>query len=279
MAIPLRSVLMEQLDELRFEPTAKRIRAVLDGQTVIDTTRALLVWEPKRVVPTYAVPVSDVDADLVDVQPGEHFEQPEGVPVMGVPLGERRVYDPSIPFAVHTTDGAPLALRVRGSAREAAAFRSSDAALDGYVIVDFDGFDAWLEEDEVNVGHPKDPFHRIDILHSSREVRIELDGEVLAESTNVYFLFEPPLPVRYYFPIADVRTDLFTASSTITHCAYKGEASYLSLADESDVAWVYEAPLRDAEEVRGRIAFFNERLDVIVDGEVIDRPVTPWSRR
>jgi uncharacterized protein (DUF427 family) len=198
---------------------------------------------------------------------------------MGVPLGERRVYDPSIPFAVHTTDGEPLALRARGSAREVAAFRASDAALDGYLIMDFDGFDAWLEEDEVNVGHPKDPFHRIDILHSSREVRIELDGEVLAESTDVHFLFEPPLPVRYYFPVVDVRMDLLTASPTTTYCAYKGEASYLSLAAEPDVAWVYEAPLREAREVQGRIAFFNERFDVIVDGVVLDRPLTPWSRR
>ena len=155
----------------------------------------------------------------------------------------------------------------------------SDRALDGYLIVDFDGFDAWFEEDEPNVGHPKDPFHRIDILHSSREVRIELDGEVLADSTSVYFLFEAPLPVRYYFPATDVRTDLLTPSTTTTYCAYKGKASHWSRVGEADIAWTYEAPLRDAEEVRGRIAFYNERLDVIVDGKAVDRPLTPWSRR
>ena len=117
------------------------------------------------------------------------------------------------------------------------------------MIVDFAGVDAWFEEDERNVGHPKDPFHRIDILHSSRPVRVELDGEVLAESTDVYFLFEPPLPVRYYLPLADVRTDLLTPSATTTYCAYKGQASHWSLAGEDDVAWSYEEPLRDAQEV------------------------------
>jgi uncharacterized protein (DUF427 family) len=105
---------------------------------------------------------------------------------------------------------------------------------------------------------------------------------VLADSTNVYFLFEPPLPVRYYFPAEDVRTELLTPSPTTTYCAYKGQASHWSLAGEcgeSDVAWSYEDPLRDAQEVRGRIAFYAEQLDVIVDGKPLDRPVTPWSRR
>ena len=147
------------------------------------------------------------------------------------------------------------------------------------MILDFDAFDAWFEEDERNVAHPRDPFHRIDIVHGSRHVRIERDGDVLAESTTPYLLFEPPLPVRYYVPPEDVATELLRASATTTFCAYKGRASYWSLEGEDDVAWSYPEPLREAAEVTGRIAFFNERVDIVVDGTPLTRPITPWSRR
>ena len=163
--------------------------------------------------------------------------------------------------------------------REAAGFRAADPALAGYVIVDFDAFDAWYEEDERNVGHPRDPFHRIDIVRSSRHVRVERGGLLLAQSTDPYMLFEPPLPVRYYLPAEDVRTDLLAPSDTRTFCAYKGQASYLSLDDEADIAWTYPAPLREAAVVTDRVAFFDERVDMIIDGTPLERPVTPWSPR
>jgi uncharacterized protein (DUF427 family) len=279
MSVRVRNLLMEQLGALRHEPTEKRIRAELDGATVVDSTRALLVWEPKRIVPTYAVPVDDVAGELVAAMPTD-VETPEGVAAMGAPqLGDRPVYDPSIPFSVHTTDGEPLVVRVAGSDRAPDAFKVADPDLDGYVLLDFAGFDAWYEEDELNLAHPRDPFHRVDIVHSSRAVRVELDGEVLAESTSAHLLFEPPLPTRYYFPIADVRTELLEPSELLTRCAYKGEASYFSVAGETDVAWGYRDPLRDSAEITGRIAFFNERVDIFVDGELQERPITPWSRR
>lgn len=279
MGVRVRDLLMRELDTLRYEPIDKRIRATLGDETVIDSTRAMLVWEPKRVVPTYAVPVEDVAGEILSV-PGTATGEPagHGVPPMGAPqLAGRVVFDPSVPFAVRTTEGEPLA--IRGAAREAAAFRADDPALAGYVIVDFDAFDAWYEEDERNVGHPRDPFHRIDIVHSSRHVRVERDGVLLAESTRPRLLFEPPLPVRYYLPPQDVRGDLLRPSPTRTFCAYKGEASYLSLEGEADVAWSYPAPLREAAEVTDHVAFFNERVDVVVDGTRLERPVTPWSPR
>ena len=170
-------------------------------------------------------------------------------------------------------------MRVRFDGRSVAAFRAADPDLDGYMIVDFDGFDEWFEEDERNVGHPRDPFHRIDIVHSSRHVRVELDGEVLAETSAPYLLFEPPLPVRHYLPAQDVRMDLLQPSEMRTFCAYKGQASYLSYGDEVDLAWTYLAPLREAAEVTDRIAFFGERVDLLIDGALVERPVTPWSPR
>jgi uncharacterized protein (DUF427 family) len=281
MSTRLRDVLMAELGSLRYEPTEKRIRATLEGQTVIDSTRALLVWEPKRVVPTYAVPVDDVDGEIGAAPADDSAADAQGgIPAMGAPrLGDRVVLDPSVAFSVHTSAGEPLTIRARGGELEAAAFRSADPALERFVLLDFDAFDAWYEEDERNFAHPRDPFHRIDIVHSSRHVRIELDGTTLAESSRPCLLFEPPLPVRYYLPREDVRTDLLRPSDTRTACAYKGEASYFSLADEDDVAWTYVVPLREASEVADYVAFFNEFVDIVVDGEPLERPVTPWSRR
>ena len=281
MSTRVRDLLMGELGRLRYEPTEKRIRGTLGDRTVIDSERAVIVWEPKRVVPTYAVPVEDIDGDISATSPAASGEPaPDGVPAIDAPqLAGRPVYDPSIPFSVHTTDGEPLVIRVPGADGEAAGFRPVDDALAGYVILDFGSFDAWFEEDERNVAHPRDPFHRIDIVHGSRHVRIERDGQVLAESATPYLLFEPPLPVRYYLSPEDVATDLLRPSTTTTFCAYKGQASYWSLEDEEDVAWSYPEPLREAAEVTGRIAFFNERVDIVVDGTPLERPITPWSRR
>lgn len=279
MSLRLRDALMRELGTLRYEPTEKRIRGELGDATTIDSTRAMLVWEPKRVVPTYAFPVEDIDAEIVLAPPSEDLDTSVGVSAMGVPLGDVMVFDPSIPFNVRTTPGEPLTIRCADGGRDVAAFRATDEALAGYVIVDFDAFDAWYEEDERNVGHPRDPFHRIDIVHSTRHVRIELDGEPLAESSDPYLLFEPPIPVRYYLAPGDVRSELLAPSETRTFCAYKGEAFYLSHAGAADIAWYYPQPLRESAEVTGRIAFFSEHVDIIVDGTPLERPQTPWSRR
>jgi uncharacterized protein (DUF427 family) len=276
MSVRVRDLLIGELDSLRHEPIDKRIRAQLGGRTVVDSTSALLVWEPKRVVPSYAVPVDDVDARL-SADPAA-AEPSEAESIEGSQLVGRRVLDPRIPFSVHTSAGEPLTVRSGAEQREAAAFRPSDADLAGYVVLDFQAFDAWFEEDERNFAHPRDPFHRIDIVHSSRHVRIERDGELLAESSEPFLLFETALPVRYYLPREHVRTDVLRPSDTKTWCAYKGQASYWSVAGEDDLVWSYVEPLRDALEVTGRMAFFNERVDIVVDGERLERPVTPWSR-
>ena len=250
---------------------------MIGDQVVIDTKRALLVWEPKRVVPSYAVPIQALDGVISTAD--ERHEDPASAGVAAPQLGNRPVYDPSVPFAVHSTDGSVLDLRVGGTELRAAAFRPADDALSEYVILNFGAFDKWYEEDELNIAHPRDPFHRIEIVHSSRPVRVELDGELLAASTRPYLLLEAPLPVRFYLPPEDVSEGLLQPSPTRSLCAYKGQASYWSLAGEDDIAWTYREPLREAAEVTGRVAFLNERVDLIVDGERLDRPVTPWSKR
>ena len=274
VAVRIRDALMGRLDELRFEPIEKRIRATLARRQVIDSERAMLVWEPKRVTPAYAVPADDIDAELIAAMPGEDGLVADGAPE----LAGRPVYDPSIPFTVHTTDGHSLDIGIDDEQRQKAAFRPTDPALEGYVVLDFDAFDAWYEEAERNVGHPRDPFHRIEIVHSSRSVRVELGGVLVAASTTPYLLFEAPLPVRYYLPVETIVAGALRPSETRTLCAYKGEAAYWSADGEPDVAWSYPDPLREAREVAGRIAFFNERVDLIVDGKPLNRPITPWSK-
>jgi uncharacterized protein (DUF427 family) len=252
---------------------------VLGGDTIVDSTRAVLVWEPRRIVPSYAVPVEDVRGDLVPAGAAAGVVGGD----VGVALADvtaLRVLDPRIPFTVHSTAGEAVDLHAAGQVRPGAGFRPADPDLAGLVILDFAAFDAWYEEDELNVAHPRDPFHRIDVLPSSRQVRLELDGQVLAVSSRPVLLFETMLPTRYYLPRADVTAEL-VPSPTTTWCAYKGEASYFSVSAGgrlvSDLAWSYPDPQHDAARVRDLIAFFDERIDVILDGERRARPVTPWS--
>jgi uncharacterized protein (DUF427 family) len=276
MSTQVRGLLASGFGQLRYEPTAKRIRAELGGRTVVDSTRAMLVWEPRRIVPSYAVPAGDVRGELAGA--GAAAAPADDLGSRLPDVFDRPVLDPSVPFAVHTAEGH--AVDVPG--RPGAGFRPADADLAGYVVLDFTAFDAWYEEDQRNVAHPRDPFHRVDVLPSSRAVRLELDGHVLAESSRPMLLFETMLPTRFYLPREDVQAEL-TPTSTHTYCAYKGQASYWSVSAGgrtlTDIAWTYNEPLHDAAEVRGLVAFFNERLDVVLDGERQDRPVTPWSAR
>ena len=250
------------------EPTAKRVRVAHVGQAIADTQRALLVWEPRRIVPSYGVPVDDLGVEMV-ADTAEIAD--DGRPLLS----------PGTPFAMHTMAGESLTVRTGAGDRLAAAFRPADADLDGYVVLDFFSFDEWFEEDERIVGHPRDPFKRIDIRSSSRHVRIEFDGRLLAESLRAMLLFETGLPTRYYLPRGDVRMDLLHPTSTRTWCAYKGEAAYwsLDLGDRTveDLVWTYETPLSDAGAVINRVAFFNERVDVVVDGTRSHRPATEFT--
>ena len=275
MAVELGGVIFGQLGGLRYQPTPKRVRATVGGQPVLDSSRAVLLWEPRRIVPAYAVPVEDITAELVPAPPSQEAQAAlDG-------LGTRRVLSPGH-FRTHTTEGEELTVRAPAGEREAAAFRLADPDLEGYVELDFDAFDQWLEEDEPILSHPRDPFHRVDVRRSSRSVVVEHEGAVLAESTRPRLLFETHLPVRTYLPREDVRLDALLPSDTQTACAYKGRTSSYWAVERPDsrrvdVAWSYEHPLPDAVEITGMVAFFDERLDVVVDGARRARPTTPWS--
>ena len=284
MGVRMMDLLSGNLDTLRYEPTAKRVRACVGGEPVADTCEALLVWEPRRVVPTYAVPLAALSAQLVPAGAESGADEDVGAAWPATPNGgvrlpaisSRPILDPSVPFDAHSCAGTAFDVIAGDETGAAAAFRPDDADLADYVILEFAAFE-WREEDEHIVSHPHNPFSRIDVLRSSRHIRIELDGRLLAESDRPMVLFETLLPARFYLPRDDVAARL-NPSDTATYCAYKGRASYYSIPDgPRDVAWTYHEPLHDAEPVRDRICFFDERVDVIVDGEHRDRPVTPWS--
>src|SRR4051812_15224955 len=251
MSTRMRDLMASARGELRHEPIERRIRA----DDAVDSTPALLGWEPRRIVPSYAVPEADILADVEDA-PAAAVDEVEGA------------LHPGIPFAVHTAPGRPVTI----GGRVGAGFRLDDPA--GYVALDSNAFDAWYEEDQRVFGHVRDPFHRIDVRETSRPVQIEVDGEVLASSTRARVLFETSIHTRFYLPKEDVRGDL-VPSERRSYCPYKGEASYWSLGDHRDIAWSYEQPLADGPPIAGLVAFWDERVDVVFDGVRRERPGGP----
>lgn len=277
-AVRMRDVVGGVLGALRFEPVTKRVRATLGGETVVDSVRAVLVWEPRRVVPGYAVPEDDISAEIrpsTAAAPQDDGEIGYALPN----VTDLLVLDPRVPFGVRSTAGTPVDITSSGGQR-AEGFRPSDPALAGYVILAFGDFDEWFEEDEKVISHPHDPFSRIDVRATSRRLQVVHEGQVIADTTRARMLFETGLPARYYLPIDDVHVPL-RQSATRTMCAYKGEATYYSLSTEAgevdDAAWQYENPLVDATDVSGLVSFFDERFDVVIDGTPRERPKTPWS--
>jgi uncharacterized protein (DUF427 family) len=141
--------------------------------------------------------------------------------------------------------------------------------------------DEWLEEDEPVYTHARDPHTRVDILASSRHVRVEIDGVTVADSRSPRILFETGLPPRYYLPLTDVRTDLLRPSDTQSHCPYKGAAGYWSVDTgtnvHEDLVWIYRTPLPESQKIAGLAAFYDEKADVFIDGVQQRRPRTKFS--
>ena len=194
---------------LYVERSPRRVRVILGGETVADSTAIRLLHPPDK-TPTYVFPREHVRTELFG--PGD---QRETDPAMGPPTyWTVRVGDREAPDAAYSYEQPP----------EAAA------EIAGLVAFDWDSMDGVFEEDEEVFVHPRDPFTRIDVLRSSRHVRVRLGGTVVADSTRPRMLLESGLPVRYYLPREDVRTDLLEPSYTTNRCPYKGIAHYWSSA-------------------------------------------------
>jgi uncharacterized protein (DUF427 family) len=207
------------------------------------------------------------------------FVEPLGRRVRGVRHGEV-VVDSDDTKLVHVTGRLP---RYVFPAKHVRIDAQPHPDVDGHVLVDWDAVDAWFEEDERVLVHPRDPYSRIDTFATSRRIEVRIEHELVASSTRAIALYETSLPVRYYVPRADVQVQLLRPSPTVTECAYKGTARHWSALlhgrEVADVAWTYDDEVhREAEPVHGLIAFYNERVDLDVDGVKLERPQTQWSR-
>ncbi|MET9814705.1 DUF427 domain-containing protein [Streptomyces sp. NPDC006355] len=246
---------------LMWEPSERWVRGRKGDITVVDSRHPVLVWEPHLPVPQYAFPREDVRTDLL--RPAQH-------PPTGTHTGSQIFYD----------------LRAGGDVRPNAAWTFPADDLAGHIAFEWfrradTGLDHWYEEEEEIFIHPRDPHKRVDALPSSRHVQVEIDGRTVADTRAPVLLFETSLPIRYYVPREDVRLDLFDANDHSTGCPYKGTATYWSWRGEGDVppniVWSYPAPLPAVAAIKDRLAFYNEAVDITVDGERLERPVTPFS--
>jgi uncharacterized protein (DUF427 family) len=242
---------------VRTEPGRKRVRTYLAGELVADSIRPTLVWEVPY-YPAYYLPLADVRAELIPTGQVEHSPS----------RGDAQLFD----------------VRVATATAPAAARRYPDSPLEplrDLVRLDWGAMTEWLEEDEPVYTHPRDPYTRVDILASSRHVRVEVDGVTVADSHQPRILFETGLPPRYYLPLSDLRLDLLRPSTTETHCPYKGMATYWSLVlgdtVHPDVVWMYRAPLPESQKIAGLACLYNERVDLYLDGVLQQRPRTHFS--
>jgi uncharacterized protein (DUF427 family) len=241
------------------EPVPRRIRAVLAGATVLDTTRARYVWEWPN-YPQYYVPLDDVAPGvLVDEGRDQRLKR-----------GRARRHG----------------LRVGEVERTGAALVYGDDAqphVAGTVRFDWETLDAWFEEDEEVFVHPRNPYTRVDAMRSTRHVRVELGGVVLAESDAPVLVFETGLPTRFYLDRTAISFEHLRPSDTVTACPYKGRTSaYWSVvigdAVHEDLAWSYDFPTSALAPIAGLVAFYDEMVDVVLDGVRRERPRTHFSR-
>ena len=228
-----------ELPAPRLELTPRWVRVRAGGEWVADSRRALLLaWYGPNMLPTYCFQAEDVRTDLL--------------PSLGDAAIELRDLPPAV------------------------------AAANGMWTFTWDGRVRWFEEAVEVFVHAKDPSKRVDVVPSERHVRVEVTGELVAESRRPHALFELPLPTRWYLPPDDVRMELLEPSDTVTQCPYKGTARYWSVRAggelHRDVAWSYPDPIPENPRIAGLVSFFNEKVDLTIDGELQIRPDTPWSR-
>jgi uncharacterized protein (DUF427 family) len=238
----------------RIEPAPRRVRGYFDNTLVFDTTRARYVWEVPY-YPQYYIPLSDVRMEhLLDEDHPQRLQ-----------LGPSRLY--SLTAGGRTQKGSA---RVYDS--------DGGGPVAGYARFEWEMLD-WFEEDEQIIGHPRNPYVRVDALRSHRHVKVEIDGVVLAETHSPVLLFETGLPTRFYFDRTDVSFGHLHDSDTQSVCPYKGITSgYWSAragdALHPDIAWTCGYPTIQVAQIAGLVAFYNEKLDIFLDGHELPRPPT-----
>ncbi len=237
------------------EATARRVRGYAAGQLIVDSRNALVVYE-KVPFPAYWFPLADVRQEFL--QAGE--TNSAGTTYWNLAVGDN--------------------IEAK-AARLVSGVTDERQVLNGYICFYWNKLDSWFEEDDEVFVHARDPYTRIDVLRSSRHVRVDVNGTTIADSTRPSLLFETRLPVRYYIPKLDCRMDLLVPSETHTSCPYKGIASYWSVQTKEglvpDIVWGYPRPISDCAKIENLLSFYNEKVDIYVDGEKEERPQTHFS--
>ena len=250
-------VMIAQINHV--EPAPRRVRGLLAGETIFDTTRALYVWE-KPYYPYYYIPLADVGPQLVSEDATRRTSR--GLTeIFGLKAG-----DVHRPHAARVVRESPI------------------DQLSGTVRFEWNSLDAWLEEDEEVFVHPRNPYVRVDALRSTRTVRVELEGVVLGESSSPIMVFETGLPTRYYLNRTEIDFEHLIPTATVTECPYKGMTSgwwsvRIGGVVHPDLAWSYDFPTRQLLPIAGLVAFYNERVDLFVERGVNSSDLKPISSR
>jgi uncharacterized protein (DUF427 family) len=240
-----------------WEPSPRRVRVKFGGEFVADSRKALLVWEGGGPRLHYYFPQEDVRQEFL-VNTGRAG-------------GDRTNW--------HVHVGDQQADNAAWSYSEA---REELHGIEDYIAFRWHKMDHWFEEAEEVFVHPRDPYHRVDTMPSTRHVRVEVDGVTVAESQRPYLLFETNLPTRYYFSAEDVNMDLLEPTDSHTACPYKGTASYWSVkvggTVHKDLVWGYPEPIPETPKIKGLLSFYNEKVDIFIDSVKQERPITAWSK-
>ncbi|HEY3831469.1 MAG TPA: DUF427 domain-containing protein [Acidimicrobiia bacterium] len=248
---------MAEAPRIRIDTNPKWIRGFVHGRAVVDSRSVRNVWETPY-FPAWYVPLADVRCELRE--------------------------NGNVLHSPRRGDGTRYDLVVDGHTVSDAAWRHVDSPVEqlrDLVRFEWAAIDAWFEEDMEVFVHPRSPETRIDALRSSRHVRVLVEGEAVADSRRSTILFETGLPARYYLPKTDVRMDLLRPTDTTSACPYKGFASYWDVVIgehvHHDIVWGYPTPLPESANVAGLVCFYNEHVDIEIDGELVERPKTKFS--
>lgn len=229
-------------------PTGKRIRAYSNGIKVVDSRDAMLLITPGRPV-EYCFPEDILKHGLLTIS-GRGSDT----------LGKYTVQDLS--------EGGII---LKGIARTYVESAESGGRLNSLAILDRNLIEKWMEEDEVIIGRPRDPYTRIDILLSNTRVEYYVKGEKIVDAKNTLKLFETGLPVRDYIHPRDINMSFIFPSETETFCPYKGKAKYwdIKVGDKTfhDAAWSYPDPFDETLRIKGCFSFYENVLERIVTGE------------
>ncbi|EME80255.1 uncharacterized protein MYCFIDRAFT_216157 [Pseudocercospora fijiensis CIRAD86] len=242
--------------------TPRLIQVLFNGRYIVKTTKSVFVWEHPY-YPQIYIPASEIESyfsarsDDLKITPGLEIHDSENnllatqwtLTVSSKPVEKVLAFSPNLPEPANS--------------------------LSNLVKIDFESMDQWFEESSKIFVHPKDPFKRIDILQSTRHIRVSIAGHVVADTDTSMHLYETGLPCRYYMPLTRVDASVLRPSTTVTQCPYKGEAEYYSVEVEGkvyeDVVWFYNRPLLESAKVEGLVCFYNEKVEIEVDGERLEK--------